>query len=91
MPKRSSKKSKPVDISQLARAIVEEATGESLADQALPKEPTQEPPRKKNPAAVALGKLGGKKGGPARRDKLSADQRIAIAQKAARARWSKPQ
>jgi hypothetical protein len=90
MPKRSSKKSKPTDISQLARAIVEEATGESLADQALPKEPLKEPTRKKNPAAVALGKLGGPKGGAARAKKLSPEQRKAIAQKAARARWDKP-
>jgi hypothetical protein len=89
MPKRSSKKSKPRDISQLARAIAEEATGESLVDQALPKEPTKEPPRKKNPAAVALGKLGGKKGGPARRDKLSKERLKEIAQKAARARWDR--
>jgi hypothetical protein len=87
MPKRSSKKSKPRDISQFARAIVEEATGESLAADAVPKDPHKEPPREKNPAAVALGKLGGKKGGPARRDKLTPEQRKAIAQKAARARW----
>jgi hypothetical protein len=87
MPKRSSKKPKPQDISQLARAIVEAATGESLADHALPKEPPKEPTRKKNPAAVALGKLGGKNGGNARAKKLSPEQRKAIAQKAARARW----
>lgn len=90
MLKRSSKKSKPKDISQLARAIVEETTGESLANHALPKDPPKEPAPKKNPAAVALGKLGGKKGGPARRDKLSKEQRIEIARKAARARWSAP-
>ena len=91
MPKRSSKKSKPADISQLARAIVEEATGESLAHYALPKDPPQESPRKKNPAAVALGKLGGKKGGAARAKKLTPEQRKTIAQKAARTRWNKPQ
>jgi hypothetical protein len=87
MPKRTSKKSKPRDISQLARAIVEEATGESLVNHDLPKEPSKEPTRKKNPAAVALGKLGGKKGGLARRDKLSPERRKEIAEKAARARW----
>ena len=87
MPKRSSKKSQSRDISQLARAIVEEATGELLTNHGLPKDPPQEPARKKNPAAVALGKLGGKKGGPARAKKLSAEQRKAIAEKAARARW----
>jgi hypothetical protein len=89
MPKRSSKKSKSTDISQLARAIVEEATGESLAHQALPKEPLQKPTRKKNPAAVALGKLGGRKGGLARAKKLSPEQRKAVAEKAARARWER--
>jgi len=89
MPKRSSKKSKPADLNQLARAIVEEATGESLTEPSPPTEPPKEPPRKKNPAAVALGKLGGKKGGLARRDKLSAERRKEIAQEAARARWQK--
>jgi hypothetical protein len=41
----------------------------------------------KNPAAVALGRLGGLKGGNARAQKLSPNQRKAIATKAARARW----
>jgi len=44
--------------------------------------------QKKNPAAVALGRLGGLKGGKARADKLSAKRRKQIAKKAARARWS---
>jgi len=44
-------------------------------------------PPAKNPAAVALGKLGGLKGGAARARKLSAKRRSAIAKKAARARW----
>jgi len=43
----------------------------------------------KNPAAVALGRLGGRKGGPARAAKLTAQQRRESARKAARARWSK--
>ena len=43
----------------------------------------------KNPAAVALGRLGGKKGGPARAKKLSKKRLSQIAQKAAKARWSK--
>jgi hypothetical protein len=91
MPKRSSKKSKPSDISQLAHAIVEEATGESLANPALPKDLRKEPTRKKNPAAVALGKLGGKKGGKARADMLAPEQRQEIARRAAQARWKKTQ
>ncbi|MEX2142851.1 MAG: hypothetical protein WD894_26580 [Pirellulales bacterium] len=43
----------------------------------------------KNKAAVALGKLGGRKGGLARAKNLSADERTAIAKKAAKARWKK--
>ncbi len=43
----------------------------------------------KNPAAVALGRLGGKKGGVARAKKLTAEQRREIAKKAAEARWKK--
>jgi len=45
-----------------------------------------EPP--KNPAAVALGRLGGKKGGPARAKSLSKRRRSQIARKAARKRWA---
>lgn len=43
----------------------------------------------KNPAAVALGRLGGLKGGNARAAKLTASRRSAIARKAARSRWGK--
>lgn len=43
----------------------------------------------KNPAAVALGRLGGQRGGPARAEKLSSEQRKQIARKAAVARWRK--
>lgn len=83
MPKRSSKK-RPRDINQLAKAIVDESTSE---DQ--PEAPAEEAPpaEGKNPAAVALGRLGGKKGGPARAKKLSKKRRSEIARKAARARW----
>lgn len=49
-------------------------------------EPTQDG---KNPAAVALGRLGGLKGGKARAEKLSARMRQSIARKAAKARWSR--
>jgi len=45
--------------------------------------------REKNPAAVALGRLGGKAGGPARARKLSAKRRAEIARAAAKARWAK--
>lgn len=76
MPKRSSK----LDLSQLAKRIVDEATGE---------EPKTEPPPVKNEAAVELGRLGGKKGGAARAAALTPEQRSEIAKKAAATRWSK--
>jgi hypothetical protein len=76
MPKRSSK---PRDLNQLAAAIAAEATGEA----------PEEPPSDKNPHAVALGRLGGMKGGKARAAKLSKERRSEIARKAAEARWNK--
>jgi hypothetical protein len=80
MPRRSSKHPKlPTDFSQRAHAIVAIATGEALP-------PVDDG---KNPAAVALGRLGGAKGGKARAAKLSAARRKAIAKKAAAARWKK--
>jgi hypothetical protein len=73
------KKTKPLrDINTVAAAIVVEATNEAKAS---------EPTKTKNPYAVALGRLGGQKGGKARAEKLSATERSAIAQKAAQARW----
>lgn len=81
MPKRSSR---PRDINSLAKAIVDEATGEASSPGK-----TSASVEWKNPAAVELGRLGGKKGGPARAKKLTAERRKEIAQKAARIRWSK--
>ncbi len=71
------KKKQPTDINILASQIIAEVT----------KEPTLKPIKEKNPAAVALGRLGGLKGGKARAEKLSAKKRKAIAQKAAKTRW----
>jgi len=45
--------------------------------------------KKKNPHAVALSRLGAKKGGEARAATLSPERRREIARKAARARWNK--
>jgi hypothetical protein len=91
MPKRSSiKKAAPAkrpgtardhDFATIARNVVEQAIGEKLDGTPL------EPKPEKNPAAVALGKLGGPKGGRARADSLSPAKRKAIAKKAAQARW----
>jgi len=84
MPKRSSKpkKKNPSDINLLAAQIVEAATGQA-------EEPTETNQPEKNPAAVALGRLGGLKGGKARAEKLSPKKRSEIARKAAKARWKK--
>jgi hypothetical protein len=65
--------------------VVEQAIGEHLDGT-----PLEEPDAGKNPAAVALGKLGGSKGGRARADKLSPAKRKSIAKKAAAVRWNKP-
>jgi len=75
-------KKRPRDANQLAYQVMLESTG-----QAPKYEPTAEPA--KNPAAVALGRLGGLKGGHARAAKLSRKKRSQIAAKAAKARWRK--
>ena len=80
MPDRSKKR--PRDVNQLAYQVMLESTGQA---------PKFEPPTEpvKNPAAVALGRLGGLKGGHARAAKLSARKRSKISAKAARTRWRK--
>lgn len=61
------------DINQIAANMVSQLSGEPLHG--------------RNPAAVALGRLGGLKGGPARAKRLSKARRSKIAKKAANARW----
>ncbi len=68
----------PTDMNQKAKTILDIITGE-----------IQEPEITKNPAAVALGRLGGLKGGKARAKSLTPKKRSAIAKKAAKARWDK--
>jgi hypothetical protein len=75
MPKRSS-----TDLNQTAFRIMQQSTGQAA--------PTPAPA--KNPAAVALGRLGGLKGGKARAKSLSSNMRAKIARNAAIARWKKP-
>jgi hypothetical protein len=84
MPDRSNKR--PRDPNQLAHRIIQEATGQ------VPKyDPREEaaPEASKNPHAVALGRMGGLKGGAARAASLSPKKRSQIAAKAAAARWGK--
>lgn len=87
---------RPRDLSLLAHAIVDEATAEReppAAPAATPEPATDAPEPTptddgKNPAAVALGRLGGLKGGKARAAKLTAEERREIAKRAAAARWA---
>ncbi len=81
MPEPNTKR--PRDPNQLAYQVMLESTGQAPAPQAKPIDPT------KNPHAVALGHLGGLKGGVARAESLTAKKRSAIATKAAKARWEK--
>lgn len=69
------KRSSNKDINEIVYSIV--------------KESTEEDQPQKNPAAVALGRLGGLKGGKARAAKLTPEQRKEIARKAAQSRWQK--
>jgi hypothetical protein len=77
MPDRS--RNRPRDVNELGKQLVEEATGE---------QPKYDPDEGKDPAAVALGRRGGLKGGKARAAKMSKEERSEAARKAAVARWS---
>jgi len=69
---------RPTDVNELAKQIVDEATGEA---------PPFDPNEGKNPAAVELGRRGGLRGGKARAQRMTPEQRSESARKAARARW----
>ena len=74
----------PEDFAQNAFRVFQQAIGEEPKEEA-PEEPA------KNPAAVELGRLGGLKGGKARADKLTKEQRSEVARNAVKARWAKRQ
>ena len=76
MPDRSRKR--PADVNKRAKSIVDIATGNA-----------PDPDAGKDPAAVALGRKGGLKGGKARAESMTPKQRSMSAKKAARARWKK--
>jgi hypothetical protein len=80
-PKR---KKRPRDANQLAKAILDIATGKVADREATPEE------QGKDPGAVSLGRRGGIKGGKARAESLSPQQRVEIAKRAAKTRWGKP-
>lgn len=83
MPKRSRLKKKKKDVNELARHVVDLATGEKEP------EPESTPDPTKDPAAVALGRKGGLKGGKARADNMTPEERSEAARRAALARWKK--
>ena len=70
---------RPRDMNQLAKRIADIATGDHEDDQY----------EGKNPFAVELGRMGGLKGGKARANALTPEERSKIAAKAAKARWKK--
>jgi hypothetical protein len=86
------KKKPSTDPNVIAHDILQAITGEPAGTTSVQREPAEEPTKKKaepekNPAAVALGRLGGLKGGKARAEKLSVKKRSEIAKKAAQNRW----
>lgn len=88
MPRGPRGERRPEDPAQAAVMVVRLATGE--IEEKLDETTTNEHPvmrQPKNAAAVELGRLGGKKGGRARADKLSTERRVEIAKQAASARW----
>jgi hypothetical protein len=74
---------RPRDPAQLAKLIVDIATG-----QVEDREPASQG-RAKDPAAVSLGRRGGLKGGNARAESLTPTRRSEIARAAVKARWKK--
>lgn len=76
------RKKKDHDFAVTAFRVVQEATG-----QIEPEQPKVLSTEGKNPNAVALGRLGGLKGGKARAAKMTPEQRKEIAKKAANSRW----
>jgi hypothetical protein len=71
------------DFMELAKGVVERAIGEHMDGT-----PLEIPVDLRNPHAVALGRLGGIKGGKVRAETLTPTQRKRIAKKAAKARWA---
>lgn len=75
------RKKRPRDQAQLAKFVIDVAVG--LVED---REPTPEE-RGKDPAAVGRGRLGGPKGGKSRANAMTAEERSALAKKAAARRW----
>lgn len=76
----------PRDVNQNAARIVAFSTGQNLPENVRV---SDEDKKRRSEAASILGKLGGAKGGRERAKRLSSDERITIARKAAESRWRK--
>ncbi len=74
---------RPRDLNQWAKRMVDIATGEASGQEPTPEE------QGKDPAAVALGRKGGLKGGKARAESMSPERRAEVAKRAAISRWAK--
>jgi hypothetical protein len=84
MTQETPRKKRPRDPAQLAKFVVDVATGEIEDREPSPEE------QGKDPAAVALGRKGGlKEGGKARAEKMTPERRAEIAKKAAEKRWDR--
>ena len=84
-----AKKKPESDVNVTAHQILQALTGEPARSTSVQRDPAKKKnPPEKNPAAVALGRLGGLKGGKARAKKLTKQQRSKIAKLAAEARWN---
>lgn len=88
MGERLRRPKRPRDIAQLAKAIVDEATGQTPKAEVTKLEPELTAEERHN-AAVALGRAGGKKGGKVRAAKMTPEQRAESSRRAAIARWAK--
>lgn len=86
MGKHKKKKTRR-DTAEIARSIVEQAIGETLSGEPELEAVEDQEPDTRNPAAVALNRLGASKGGKARAKKLSREERVAAARNAANKRW----
>jgi hypothetical protein len=84
MPKGPQGQKRPADVIGNAVRVMQIATGEIAEDFATNSSDG------KDPAAVALGRRGGLKGGPARAASLTSEQRKKVAQDAAKRRWNAP-
>ena len=88
MPDRShTNRKRPRDLNQRAASTVARVTGEEPEPEPGSVEVSEPTPEERHAAAVALGRLGGKKGGKARAANMTPQERQESARKAAQARW----